>query len=149
VPRCCRSAGSARPRHHPDPDQQWFHGAARLAISLALNGASFGGIVVAPLLVLLIGATDFRTGMVIAAGVMVAILVHVVTPLGPGAKTVAPALPHRPLPPGRGATPCAALPFWTVSAPFALVLLAQTPSSCTRSPSWSRSSGARAALSVS
>ena len=34
---------------------QWFTRKRGLAISLALNGASFGGIVVAPLLVLLIG----------------------------------------------------------------------------------------------
>src|SRR6185369_1649043 len=38
-----------------------------LAISLALNGASFGGIVVAPLLVLLIGVSGFQTAMLVAA----------------------------------------------------------------------------------
>ena len=39
---------------------QWFTRKRGLAISLALNGASFGGIVVAPLLVLLIGVTGFK-----------------------------------------------------------------------------------------
>ena len=57
---------------------QWFTRKRGLAISLALNGASFGGIVVAPLLVVLIGATGFQSAMLIAAAVMVVILVPVV-----------------------------------------------------------------------
>ena len=44
---------------------QWFTRKRGLAISLALNGASFGGVVVAPLLVLLIGVTGFQTAMLI------------------------------------------------------------------------------------
>src|SRR3954454_23122201 len=57
---------------------QWFTRKRGLAISLALNGASFGGIVVAPLLVLAIGAFGFTSAMIGAAAVMAAILVPVV-----------------------------------------------------------------------
>src|ERR1041384_833979 len=58
---------------------QWFTRRRGLAISLALNGASFGGIVVAPALVALIAVTGFRNAMLIAAAATVAILVPVVT----------------------------------------------------------------------
>src|SRR5204862_4443820 len=57
---------------------QWFTRKRGLAISLALNGASFGGIVVAPSLVLLIGTTGFTTAMLIAAAVMVVVVVPAV-----------------------------------------------------------------------
>ena len=95
-----------------------------LAISLALNGASFGGIVVAPLLVLLIGATGFQTAMLIAAAVMVVILIPVVTLWVPSqAATPAPAQSAEPVWTRRDAL--RSLPFWTVSGPFALALIAQ------------------------
>jgi MFS family permease len=104
----------------------WFTKKRGLAISLALNGASFGGIVVAPALVLLIDHTGFTPAMLIAAAVMVAILVPAVllwvrippaeaTPIQ--AATAAPAWTRR--------DALASLPFWTVSGPFALALLAQ------------------------
>src|SRR5206468_11299499 len=54
---------------------QWFTRKRGLAISLALNGARFGGIVVAPARVGLISLTGFSDAMLIAAAVMVAILV--------------------------------------------------------------------------
>src|SRR5215212_8103680 len=57
---------------------QWFTRKRGLAISLALNGASFGGIVVAPSLVALIAVFGFQTAMLAAAAVMVAILLPVV-----------------------------------------------------------------------
>src|SRR5436305_11051754 len=53
---------------------QWFTRKRGLAISLALNGASFGGIVVAPALVGLIALTGFTQAMLIAAAVMLAVL---------------------------------------------------------------------------
>ena len=103
---------------------QWFTRKRGLAISLALNGASFGGIVVAPLLVLLIGATGFQTAMLIAAAVMV------VDP-GAGGPAVG-ADARRDARAGRSAEPAwtrrdalRSLPFWTVSGPFSLALLAQ------------------------
>src|ERR1044072_4356276 len=77
---------------------QWFTRKRGLAISLALHGASFGGIVVAPLLVVLIGVTGFQTAMLIAAAVMVAILVPAVTLWVPSrASTPAPARSSEPL----------------------------------------------------
>src|SRR5947209_11406447 len=57
---------------------EWFTRKRGLAISLALNGASFGGIVVAPALVGLISLTGFTDAMLIAAAAMVVILVPVV-----------------------------------------------------------------------
>src|SRR6478752_2314278 len=57
---------------------QWFTRRRGLAISLALNGASFGGIVVAPALVALIHLTDFTSAMLIAAAATVIILVPVI-----------------------------------------------------------------------
>ena len=94
-----------------------------LAISLALNGASFGGIVVAPLLVLLIGITGFTAAMLIAAAVMVVILVPVVLAWVPE-RAVAPAqAAHETTWTRRDAL--RSLRFWTVSGSFSLVLLAQ------------------------
>src|SRR2546421_8644242 len=57
---------------------QWFTRKRGLALALALNGASFGGIVVAPSLVALIGVAGFTSAMLIAAAVTVAVLVPAV-----------------------------------------------------------------------
>jgi len=105
---------------------RWFTRKRGLAISLALNGASFGGIVVAPALVGLIALTDFRRAMLIAAAVMVAIVVPAVLAWvrEPAASTAAtPAQASEPAWTRRDAL--ASLPFWTVSGPFALALIAQ------------------------
>ncbi len=40
----------------------WFDARRGMAISLALNGASFSGVLIGPALVFLIAASDFRTG---------------------------------------------------------------------------------------
>jgi MFS family permease len=103
---------------------QWFTRKRGLAISLALNGASFGGIVVAPSLVALIAVFGFQTAMLAAAAVMVAILLPVVLLWIPSqAGTPAPPQSVEPLWTRREAM--ASLPFWTVSGPFALALIAQ------------------------
>src|SRR6478609_6718462 len=102
---------------------QWFTQKRGLAISLALNGASFGGIVVAPSLVALISLAGFTDAMLIAAAVMVAILVPVIFLW----------VPSRAAPVQRSASESSrtrrdtlrSLPFWTVSGPFALALIAQ------------------------
>src|SRR3954468_10724463 len=102
----------------------WFTQRRGLAISLALNGASFGGIVVAPALVALIAVAGFPHAMLIAAAVMVAILVPAVFLwVPPLAGTPA---PHPTMEPAwtRGDA-LRSLPFWTVSGPFALALIAQ------------------------
>ena len=56
----------------------WFDQKRGMAISLALNGASFGGIVGVPLLVTLIGHVGFASAMFIVAGAMLALLVPVI-----------------------------------------------------------------------
>jgi predicted MFS family arabinose efflux permease len=56
----------------------WFDKKRGMAISLALNGASFGGIAGVPLLVIAIGQFGFSRAMISAAGLMVAIVVPVV-----------------------------------------------------------------------
>ncbi|MHB0771105.1 MFS transporter [Bradyrhizobium sp. 5.13L] len=56
----------------------WFDNKRGMAISLALNGASFGGIVGVPLLVALIGHVGFASAMYAAAGAMLVLLVPVI-----------------------------------------------------------------------
>lgn len=56
----------------------WFDHKRGMAISLALNGASFGGIVGVPLLVTLIGHIGFASAMYAAAGAMLVLLVPVI-----------------------------------------------------------------------
>jgi predicted MFS family arabinose efflux permease len=56
----------------------WFDSKRGMAISLALNGASFGGIVGVPLIVAAIGHFGFPDAMIAAAVVMVLLLVPVV-----------------------------------------------------------------------
>ena len=56
----------------------WFDKKRGMAISLALNGASFGGIVGVPLLVAGIGYFGFPGAMIVAAIVMVVLMVPVI-----------------------------------------------------------------------
>ncbi|QOZ12756.1 MFS transporter [Bradyrhizobium sp. CCBAU 51765] len=56
----------------------WFDHKRGMAISLALNGASFGGIVGVPLLVTLIGHVGFAGAMYAAAGAMLVLLLPVI-----------------------------------------------------------------------
>jgi MFS family permease len=56
----------------------WFDSRRGMAISLALNGASFGGIVGVPLIVTAIGHLGFPDAMITAAIVMVVLLVPVI-----------------------------------------------------------------------
>ena len=56
----------------------WFDKKRGMAISLALNGASFGGIVGVPLLVAAIGHFGFSGGMTVSAVVMVVVMVPVI-----------------------------------------------------------------------
>lgn len=53
----------------------WFDRRRGLAVSLALNGASCGGVVMAPLLVALVGALGFRLAMPVAAAGMLVLLI--------------------------------------------------------------------------
>jgi MFS family permease len=56
----------------------WFDKKRGMAISLALNGASFGGIAGVPLLVIGIGQFGFSRAMMLAAGLMVVLVVPIV-----------------------------------------------------------------------
>jgi MFS family permease len=56
----------------------WFDHKRGMAISLALNGASFGGIAGVPLLVIAIAHFGFSRAMMVAAGVMVVLVIPVV-----------------------------------------------------------------------
>ncbi len=56
----------------------WFDKKRGMAISLALNGASFGGIAGVPLLVIAIGQFGFSRAMMLAAGLMVVLVIPAV-----------------------------------------------------------------------
>src|SRR6266478_1120646 len=56
----------------------WFDHKRGMAISLALNGASFGGIIGVPLLVAAIGSFGFFGAMIVAAIVMVVLMVPII-----------------------------------------------------------------------
>jgi MFS family permease len=114
----------------------WFDHRRGLAISLAFNGATFGGIVIAPILVLLVGTIGFTRAMLTATAAMVACLlptviclVHVPAPANAWSETHA----RNPSTSQLKAIPAVrsrwlllrSFGFWTISAPFALALLAQ------------------------
>jgi len=52
----------------------WFESKRGLAISLALNGASFGGVLIVPALVFLAGATSFTIAMTAGAAFILAVM---------------------------------------------------------------------------
>ena len=56
----------------------WFDQKRGMAISLALNGASFGGVAGVPLLILAIGQLGFSSAMTVAAATMVVLVIPVV-----------------------------------------------------------------------
>ncbi len=107
----------------------WFDQKRGMAISLALNGASFGGIIGVPLLVVAIGRFGFSGAMMLAAIVMLASTVPVILILvgRPPAHRVETELPAAET---SSASRIRALAlrnvaFLTVSIAFALVLCAQ------------------------
>jgi cyanate permease len=111
----------------------WFDRQRGLAISLALNGASSGGILVAPVLVLAIAASGFTPAMIGAAIVMAAILIPVIAIWidRPAERARVPST-LRGGPASLPATPSwtrqkalRSPAFWSVAAPFALALMAQ------------------------
>src|SRR5260370_5826361 len=114
----------------------WWERRRGLVVSLAFNGATLGGVIVAPLLVPLIGLVGFARALAIAALVLLVLLLAVATGImrrGPQALGFGPdGDPARstPAPPsvGDGRWRRDALRtwrFWSVSAPFALGLAAQ------------------------
>jgi MFS family permease len=107
----------------------WFDQRRGMAISLALNGASFGGIIGVPLLVLAIGRFGFSGAMMSAAVVMLASTIPVILIFvrRPPARRVETELADRAAvsAPQIRATAVRDTAFLTVSIAFALVLCAQ------------------------
>jgi MFS family permease len=108
----------------------WFDKKRGMAISLALNGASFGGIIGVPLLVAAIGYFGFSGAMIAAAVAMVALMVPVILifvgkPPLHSAAAVAAAAADAPSPTQIRARAFRDIGFLSVSIAFALVLFAQ------------------------
>lgn len=114
----------------------WFLRRRGFAVSLAFNGATLGGVIVAPALIPLIAVMGFSRALATAALVLQAALLAValgVMRRGPEDLNLGPdGDPHPPPPanpaggkarPGGGAL--RTWRFWSVSAPFALGLAAQ------------------------
>jgi MFS family permease len=114
----------------------WFVHRKGLALSIAFNGASCGGVVVAPLLLLLVGKIGFSAAMLTATTIMVVVLIPVVLAwIGPRQPSIdlaerrtqyssAPQTPDAQKNMTR-MTIMRRLAFWTISAPFGLALVAQ------------------------
>jgi MFS family permease len=108
----------------------WFDSKRGMAISLALNGASFGGIVGVPLIVTAIGRFGFPDAMITAAVVMVLLLVPVILlcvgrPPGRIGVVVISAAADAPSATRIRGQAFRDTAFLTVSIAFALVLFAQ------------------------
>jgi MFS family permease len=112
----------------------WFDKKRGLAISLALNGASCGGIIGVPLMVAAIGAMGFTaTVLVFAAVILVLALPAIALWVGhPPERAMPPAdaFDTRPAPLAHSAGAIRAhafrtTSFWTITVPFALALVAQ------------------------
>jgi predicted MFS family arabinose efflux permease len=107
----------------------WFDRKRGMAISLALNGASFGGIIGVPLLILAIGHFGFSGAMTASAVVMVAVMVPVILlsvgrpPVLASAGDIEAA--DAPSPTQIRARAFRDVGFLSVSSAFALVLFAQ------------------------
>jgi MFS family permease len=115
----------------------WFVRRRGLVVSIAFNGATLGGVIVAPALIPLIGAVGFTRALIIAALALVVTLLVVAAGVmrrGPEALGLGP--DGDPRPSTRGEPSVGGEPrwradalrtwrFWSVSAPFALGLAAQ------------------------
>jgi MFS family permease len=108
----------------------WFDKKRGMAISLALNGASFGGIIGVPLMVAAIGSFEFSGAMTAAAVAMVVLLVPVILilvgrPPDRVSVAVASAATDAPSASRIRAQAFRDVAFLSVSIAFALVLFAQ------------------------
>jgi MFS family permease len=108
----------------------WFDKKRGMAISLALNGASFGGIIGVPLIVAAIGGFGFSGAMIAAAITMVVLLVPVILifvgrPPDRTSLVIASAAADTPSASRIRGQAFRDVAFLTVSIAFALVLFAQ------------------------
>lgn len=108
----------------------WFDARRGIAVSLALNGASFGGVIVAPVMVAAIQAMGFDAGVRAVAIVMGALLAPVVLlvvrrPRADERDRRDGRAAAAPPPPWRIGAVVRSRAFLTISIPFALGLIAQ------------------------
>jgi predicted MFS family arabinose efflux permease len=105
----------------------WFDKKRGMAISLALNGASFGGIVGVPLLVAAIGSFGFPGAMMTAAATMLVLIIPVILIFvgRPPERSIKLATADPPSTARIRAQAFRDVAFLTVSIAFALVLFAQ------------------------
>src|SRR5689334_5552332 len=107
----------------------WFDRRRGLALSLAFNGATCGGIILVPLLLSLTGSIGFRSAMLAATIAMVVLVLPVVVtfigwPAGTGSGG-RPSLGERVAPSHSRKALLANAAFWTMVLPIAIALLAQ------------------------
>jgi len=108
----------------------WFDQKRGMAISLALNGASFGGIIGVPLLVAAIGRFGFSGAMIAAALAMLVVMIPIILifvgpPPGRGGRAAEQAAGEAPSASQLRAQALRDVAFLTISIAFALVLFAQ------------------------
>jgi MFS family permease len=106
----------------------WFEQKRGLAISLALNGASFSGVIVVPFLVLITERQGFATAMLVSALIIAALIVPLLALIPGGERARATPIPATSSPARVTWTRSSALrtwAFWSVSAPFALAIFSQ------------------------
>jgi predicted MFS family arabinose efflux permease len=107
----------------------WFDRRRGLALSLAFNGATCGGIVLVPLLLLLSGSIGFRSAMLAVTIVMVALVLPVVVAFIGWPSEVAsgghPSARHPAAPSQSRKALLTNAAFWTMVLPIAIALLAQ------------------------
>ena len=130
----------------------WFQERRGLAISLALNGASFSGVVIVPSLVLVAAASGFATAMLAGAALILVLavpLAFTILRVPPPSIATAVAIqraeppslsPRRPR--GPGPRRCAASPSGACRRPSRSPSPRSAASSCTRSRFWSSRSAA-------
>jgi len=107
----------------------WFDRRRGLAISLALNGASFGGVIVIPAMVFSISAQGFSVTMLVSSAAVLALAVplafFVLGKPSPVSRTTMPASGEMAPRAWTRASALRSPAFWVVSAPFSISLLSQ------------------------
>jgi MFS family permease len=113
----------------------WFDRKRGLALSLALNGASSGGILITPVLVLAIAHHGFSAAMLASTALMALVLLPIIAfwidrpadrRVTATARSAGPSVPGAPVAPTWTRTRALKSPaYWSVAAPLAMALTAQ------------------------